>query len=167
MSGLGASTQPLSRQRFRQGGILSDVFVSRRVRILGCGFDPITELEAVKTILGWCDTQPRETHTIVTVNVAILMMMRSHQQLRDAVAQANLVVADGTPLIWASKWLSAKLPERVTGVDLMERLLREGARCNLRVFLLGTTQERLAVLTAVIRERFTGIQVVGSRNGYF
>jgi N-acetylglucosaminyldiphosphoundecaprenol N-acetyl-beta-D-mannosaminyltransferase len=104
---------------------------------------------------------------VVTVNVAILMMMRSNDKLAEAVRGADLIVADGTPLIWVSRWLGTPLPERVSGVDLMQCLLQAGAKHRLRVFLLGTTQQRLDTLIHVIDERYPGTQIVGARNGYF
>ena len=138
----------------------------RRIHILGCHFDVVTEAEAVDRILGWSNEPERRTHTVITVNVAILMMMRSNHKLTKAVANADLVVADGTPLVWASRWLNRRLPERVSGVDLMLRLL-EKAPQNSRVYLLGTTQERLESLVRTIKDRYPGVLVVGARNGYF
>jgi N-acetylglucosaminyldiphosphoundecaprenol N-acetyl-beta-D-mannosaminyltransferase len=49
----------------------------------------------------------------------------------------------------------------------MQRLLQVGARHHLRVFLLGTTQQRLDTLIAVIDQQYPGVSVVGARNGYF
>jgi N-acetylglucosaminyldiphosphoundecaprenol N-acetyl-beta-D-mannosaminyltransferase len=49
----------------------------------------------------------------------------------------------------------------------MRRLLEEGDRRGLRIFLLGTTQERLEVLERVIRARYPGVTIAGARNGYF
>src|SRR5258708_26140076 len=95
------------------------------------------------------------------------MMMRSNHKLAEAVKKADLVVADGTPLVWASSLLGTPLPERVSGVDLMQGLLQVGTKYNLRVFLLGTTQQRLDTLNKVIKERYPGVYVVGARNGYF
>lgn len=138
-----------------------------RSEVLGCIFDKVTAAEVLDLILDWRSNPERQTHTIVTVNVAILMLMRADPSLAKAVGNADLVVPDGTPIVWASRWLQARLPERVTGIDLMLRLLEEGAKRKLRIFLLGTTESRLRRVLEVIEQRYRGVEVVGARNGYF
>lgn len=158
---------------------------SDRIEILGCPFDAITEDATVKLVFDWISEgraggsgarngpsahrgEPeRKSHHIITVNVAILMMAKDDPKLQNAIDKADLVVVDGKPLVWTSKWLSAPVPEKVSGVDLMRRLLEEGDRRGLRIFLLGTTQERLEVLERVIRAKYPGVTIAGMRNGYF
>lgn len=138
-----------------------------RVDILGCPFDAITEDETVDLVFRWRDEAPRRSHHIVTVNVAILMMAREDPKLAHAIEKADLVVVDGTPLVWSSRWLGGELPERVSGADLMKRLLEVGNERKLSIYLLGTTQERLEVLERVIRAKYPYVRIVGSRNGFF
>ena len=94
--------------------------------IFGCHFHAVTEEQAIEQIFRWRDQPQRRSHTVITVNVAILMMMRDDPVLARAVERADLVVADGKPLVWTSRWLGAPLPDKVSGVDLMVRLLEEG-----------------------------------------
>ena len=148
--------------------------MSDRVDILGCKFDVVTERDAVELVFDWkarAATLPpeaqRKTHHIITVNVAILMMARSDPKLQNAIARADLVVVDGKPLVWSSRWLGAPVPERVSGVDLMRLLLEEGDRRGLSVYLLGTTQERLDALVHVIRRTYPNVVIAGARNGFF
>jgi len=137
------------------------------VEILNTRFHPVVMNDAVDLVFEWAKAPLRTLHSIVTINVALLMMCRSNAELAHAVEEADLVVADGMPLVWASHWLSPGLPERVAGVDLMELVLRKGASSGLRIFLLGTTQERLDVLQAKIRREYPGLIIAGARNGYF
>jgi len=148
-------------------GTDEDVNPAETVDLMGCRFDTVDLPTAVGRTLGWIDHPDRRSHTIVTVNVAILMMMRQDRQLTAAVRAADMVVADGVPLVWVSRWLGEPLPHRVTGVDLMLELLRVGSERGVSVFLLGTTQERLDVLVRVVAERYPGVRIAGSRNGYF
>jgi N-acetylglucosaminyldiphosphoundecaprenol N-acetyl-beta-D-mannosaminyltransferase len=105
--------------------------------------------------------------TVITLNAAVVTMLRGDPVLRAAVRSADLVLADGMPLVWAARWLGTPLPGRVTGVDLMTRLLDAGRARGLRVFLLGATQERLDRMVAVVGVRHPGVVVAGARNGYF
>jgi N-acetylglucosaminyldiphosphoundecaprenol N-acetyl-beta-D-mannosaminyltransferase len=138
-----------------------------RVDIMGCPFDAVTIDETVDRVFAWRNEAERKTHTIVTVNVAILMMMREDPRLTGAIDRADLVVIDGQPLVWTSRWLRSALPEKVSGVDLMQRLLAVGGDRRLSVYLLGTTQERLDALQRVIRERYPKVRIAGARNGFF
>jgi N-acetylglucosaminyldiphosphoundecaprenol N-acetyl-beta-D-mannosaminyltransferase len=143
---------------------------SNAVDLLGCRFHAVTQQDAVDQIFRWCDDPDRQTHTVITVNVAILMMMRSNPQLAHAIRRADLVVTDGMPLVWSSGWLGSPVPRRrpgTTGTDLMLSLLEAGGQRRLRVFLLGTTEERLTALKKVIAVRFPDVVLAGARNGYF
>jgi N-acetylglucosaminyldiphosphoundecaprenol N-acetyl-beta-D-mannosaminyltransferase len=141
--------------------------VTERVGLLGCTFDAITERETVDLVFSWRDAPERVSHHIITVNVAILMMAREDPNLARAIERADLVVVDGTPLVWSARWLGSPVPEKVSGVDLMRRLLEEGDTRGLSIFLLGTTQERLDVLEHVIRVTYPNVVIAGTRNGYF
>lgn len=138
-----------------------------RIDLLGCPFDSVTEAETVDLVFAWKNAPARASHHIVTVNVAILMMAREDEKLARAIENADLVVVDGKPLVWTSQWLGSAVPEKVSGVDLMRRLLEAGNQRGLSIFLLGTTQERLDVLERVIRAKYPKVVIAGTRNGYF
>lgn len=141
--------------------------MTRRIDLLGCPFDPITERDAIELVFAWKEAKERKTHHIVTVNVAILMMAKDDPKLAHAIEKADLVVVDGKPLVWTSRWLKAPVPEKVSGVDLMRSLLENGQERGLSVYLLGTTQERLDALERVIRARWPKVVIAGTRNGFF
>lgn len=138
-----------------------------RVTLLGCPFDAITEKATVELVFAWRDEPVRSSHHLVTVNVAILMMAKDEPKLAHAIERADLVVVDGKPLVWTADWLGAPVPEKVSGVDLMRSLLAAGNERGLSIYLLGTTQERLDVLTRVIRAEYPNVVIKGARNGYF
>ena len=92
-----------------------------RVRILNGSFDRITLTGAVEALVGMIGSGARGH--VATVNVAILMMMRSDPRLQAFVDQSALIVADGQPIVAASRWISSALPERVAGIDLLIALL--------------------------------------------
>jgi N-acetylglucosaminyldiphosphoundecaprenol N-acetyl-beta-D-mannosaminyltransferase len=108
------------------------------VRLLNGQFHPVRLDETVEIIC-------RRIHAgrrgyLCTVNVATLMMMRKSPRLQSFVDGAALVVADGMPLIWSSRILGCRLPERVTGVDLLERLCERAAREGFGIYLLGARE---------------------------
>jgi N-acetylglucosaminyldiphosphoundecaprenol N-acetyl-beta-D-mannosaminyltransferase len=133
---------------------------------MGCQIDAVTEQDAFEKCLEWSDDRD-QSRLIVPVNVAILMMMRRQSELRRAAAKSDLVVADGLPLVWASRLIGARLPGRVNGCDLMARLLADGGDHGLRVFFLGATEEVVTRLVELVRENHPRLKVAGYRNGYY
>lgn len=109
----------------------------------------------------------RERLTIGVVNAAKLVKMRSDRLLRDSVLGADLIVADGMAVVWASRTLGQHLPERVTGIDLFEGLLSLADRKNLSIYLLGAAAEVLDELVRRVRSRYPELRIVGQRDGYF
>ena len=66
-------------------------------------------------------------------------MMRHDREFALACRKAHLTVADGMPVVWAMRASGQPAPERVPGVDLMDRLLAAAAQQRLSVYFLGAT----------------------------
>jgi N-acetylglucosaminyldiphosphoundecaprenol N-acetyl-beta-D-mannosaminyltransferase len=105
------------------------------IAILGVSFDPMTLGSAVGRIEAMIDA--RRPRYVVTPNVDFLVQARHDSELRLILAQADLVLCDGKPLVWASAWLGNALPGRVAGSDLIPLLLARAEERGWRVFLLG------------------------------
>jgi N-acetylglucosaminyldiphosphoundecaprenol N-acetyl-beta-D-mannosaminyltransferase len=134
--------------------------------LFGLPFDRATMEEAVDACVGWC-LAPRATHTVITVNASHVCMMRRDADLRDACEAGDLVLADGMSVVWTFRLARAALPGRVTGCDLMGRLLEEAGRRKLRVYFLGARPAVVAALAASSQARWPGLVVAGLRDGYF
>jgi len=104
---------------------------------------------------------------IGVVNAAKLVNMHRDRALGASVLQADMILADGMSVVWACRLLGRRLPERVAGIDLMERMLERAAERGHRVFCLGATQEILDAATARMQERYPRLQIVGKHHGYF
>lgn len=137
----------------------------KKSRILNCEFASLTFIETVDAIAAMI--RRGERGYLCTVNVAILMMMRANARLRGFVDRAFLTVADGTPLVWASRVLGAPLPERVTGVDLVQHLCERAAREGNSVYLLGSTRENVEEVARRLRTSIPRLTIAGIDDGYF
>ena len=135
-----------------------------RAELLGLPFDRMTMQSAVERCLSWC-AGSRGAHTVITANAAILCLMRRDSELRQACLSGDLIVPDGMSVVWASRFAGVPLPERVSGVDLMARLLSEGSRRGLSAYFLGARREVVATLADACAR--TGLTVAGWRDGYF
>jgi N-acetylglucosaminyldiphosphoundecaprenol N-acetyl-beta-D-mannosaminyltransferase len=136
----------------------------KRAQILNATFDPLTLSQTADTAFRMLAS--RQRGWLATVNVAILMMMRSNKRLQRFVDHAALVVADGQPLVWCSRWLGPCLPERVTGVDLVNVICQRAAAEGKRVFLLGARHATVEKLASMLRARHSNLQIAFA-DGYF
>ena len=109
----------------------------------------------------------RQRTLIGVVNAAKVVAMNRDTALRESVLECDVIVADGQSVVWASRVLRRPLPERVTGIDLFERLLAIAERDHLSVYLLGATPEVLKVLRDHLRVAYPKLKIAGSRDGYF
>src|SRR5439155_21748859 len=100
------------------------------VELAGVGFHALTEEEAVARVRE--GLARGEGGRILTPNVDIL-----RQAPTEYAADATLVVADGMPLVWASRLAGTPLPERVAGSSLIWSLSRALAMDGRSAFLLG------------------------------
>lgn len=98
---------------------------------------------------------------VVTPNAQHIVLLESDASLREAYANADLVVADGAALLFAARLLGEKLRERVTGIDLFERLCGHAAKLGLRVFLLGGCPGSAERAAERLRQQFPPLCVAG------
>lgn len=132
--------------------------------VLNGTFDALTFDDTVDAIFAALGAGVRGW--VCTVNVATLMAMRSNAELQSFVDRALLVVADGQPIVWCSRLFGGRLPERVTGIDLIDALCRRAAAAGKRVYLLGSTPVLVAKTIERLRQRHPGLLVDGS-DGHF
>jgi N-acetylglucosaminyldiphosphoundecaprenol N-acetyl-beta-D-mannosaminyltransferase len=137
-----------------------------RTDLYDCPFDVVTSEQALERCLEWC-RGPRASHTLLTINAALLCMKRRDRELDGACRNADLVVADGVSVMWASRLLGDPLPQRIAGVDFMVRLLEAASQHCLKVFFLGAKQEVLDALVARTKRDYPNAEIAGVQNGYF
>jgi len=101
------------------------------------------------------------------VNVDQLVRTRRDPAFQRMVASSDLITADGTPVVWASRLLGRSLPERVPAIDLFEALLGLAAARGWGVYLLGARPEILEQAEDLYCCRHPGLRVVGRHHGYF
>ena len=73
----------------------------------------------------------------ITANTHYVMLTQQNPDVQAINAKAALILADGAPVVWASRWAESPLPERVAGSDLIFELSKEAARQGYRLFFVG------------------------------
>jgi N-acetylglucosaminyldiphosphoundecaprenol N-acetyl-beta-D-mannosaminyltransferase len=97
---------------------------------------------------------------VFTPNVDHVVNVEDDEAFARAYQRASLSVADGMPLVWASRLLGQPLPERVAGSDLLEPLLTLAAKKAWRVYFLGAGPGVAEKAATIAKERF-GTNIVG------
>jgi len=101
------------------------------------------------------------------LNVAKLVNCRKNAYLRKSLIEADIVLADGLPIVWLSTLIGNPLPERVGGIDIMYRLLERSTKKSYNVFFLGARQKVVQKAVQVIQTEYPGVRIAGYRDGYF
>ncbi len=120
----------------------------------------VTERQCVDFILEEIDAG--RGGVVVTPNLDHLRRCVRDRIFGSLVAEADLVVADGMPLVWASRLQKTPLPERVAGSNLISSLSKGAALRGKSIFLLGGAEGTAEKAAAILQERYPGLKVVGT-----
>lgn len=150
-----SSRCPESRSGRTTGG-------ERTVSLFGAHIAPLTMSEAVERILLWTRRRERCRY-VVTPNVDHCVMLAEQESFRRTYDAASLVLADGFPVVLASRLFGKPLPERVTGADLVPALFSAAtAGQPVSVYLLGAMPGVGQEAARRIKETWPHVRVVGT-----
>ena len=130
------------------------------VEFAGIQIHPLRFDEAVDSLMALAS---REGHDfVITVNVDHVVRLTRCPELRDLYATADLVVADGMPLVWASRMLGKPLPERVAGSDLFPALCDRAAKEGRSVFFLGGAKGAAQRAAEILVRQHPALKIAGT-----
>ena len=134
-----------------------------QIELFGCRIDRMRTPQAVARVYDLIARRNGTCQYVVTPNVDHVVMLEHHQALRRAYNDAALVLADGMPVVLASRLLGRGLPERVTGADLVPAMFAQAEqRGGLRVFLLGALPGVAPRAASNIVTRWPAVEIVGT-----
>lgn len=127
--------------------------------------DNLTMDEAVKKI----DELIQEDRSayVVTPNVDHIVQLEQGGELVNVYRNADLILADGKPLIWISKWYGTPIKEKISGSDLFPRLCALAAEKHYKIFFLGAAEGVASKAAENLKNRFPELQVVGTYSPSF
>ncbi len=105
--------------------------------------------------------EKNENKFIVTPNVDHLVRLDKDQELQGIYNNASLVLPDGVPILWASKFLGTPLKEKISGSDLFPRLCKIAAEKGYKLFFLGGREGAAEKAAEVLRVKHPSLQIVG------
>ncbi|MDW8318442.1 MAG: WecB/TagA/CpsF family glycosyltransferase [Anaerolineae bacterium] len=133
------------------------------VEILGVRVHAVTYAQTLDLMAAWI--AQRGPHQIATVNPEFVMAAQRDARFRSVLNAADLCVPDGVGLLWAARRLGYRLPERVTGSDLVPMAAERAAREGWRLFLLGAGPGVARRTAEILVRRNPGLAVVGVAEG--
>lgn len=131
-----------------------------RVTLAGAWVHSVTMAQALDAIAG--EARAGRGGWVVTPNLDILHKLVHDRAFAALVEPATLRLADGMPLVWASRVQGTPLPERVAGSDLIGALCGRAAAEGFGVFLLGGEPGTADEAAAELKRRHQGLRVVGT-----
>lgn len=135
------------------------------MEILGCRLDAIDAAEATTRILALA--RRSDAAQVVTLGTEMVVYAQRDARFRATVNSCALSLCDTVGLLAVARWRGAALRDRVTGVELVDRLCAGAAAAGLAVYFLGGASGVAADAAAILKARFPGLVVAGARDGFF
>ncbi len=99
---------------------------------------------------------------VVTPNVDHIIQLERGGELAEVYRNADLILTDGKPLVWISKWYGTPIKEKISGSDLFPKLCNLASKKGYKMFFLGAAEGVAAKAAENLEKRFPGLQVVGT-----
>jgi len=132
---------------------------------MGCYVDNLTMEETILKINEFILSKTPHQH--VVLNADKIVKANRNPQLLEIINNCDLINADGASVVLASKLLKKPLKERVTGIDLFEKLIEKAAFEGWKVFLLGAREEIIVKIISILRQKYPNLNIVDYCNGYW
>ena len=134
-------------------------------KFLNIPIDALTMIETLEKVDSAITLNKQIHHTVV--NAGKVVLMQTDKELEKSVVEADIINADGKAIVWAANLLGHKLPERVSGIDLMEQLVLRSFEKGYKCFFFGATEEVVTKLVNIYKMQYSEDMIAGYRNGYF
>lgn len=142
---------------------------SGTVTIGGLPIAVLSRSEAALWMLMEADRRPRGQRPLylTSANGEVIARAREDEELRRLILSADQIVADGQPMVWASRIrCRTPLPERVATTDLFHDVARLAELTGHSFYLLGATPEENRRAVANVRRLYPQLNIVGASDGY-
>ncbi len=104
---------------------------------------------------------------IYTLSALSFLEAYHNRAFREAVAKAQMLLADGSGAVWGYQQLLRLSPERIAGIDFIDELCRVCATHGQSVYALGSAPGVALLATKALQQRFPELRIAGSRDGYW
>ncbi len=106
-------------------------------------------------------------HIVVTADASSIMIAKSDPGFLQIINSASLVTPDGAGLLWAAKRLAKPFIERVSGVDLVDKICEIASKEGLGVYFFGASPGTAGLAAENLKKKHPGMKIAGVRHGFF
>lgn len=99
---------------------------------------------------------------VVTPNVDHIVQLERDEELKRVYENASLILADGKPLIWISKFYKTPIKEKISGSDLFPKVCDLAAKKGFTIYLLGAAEGVAAKAAKNLMQKYKGLNIVGT-----
>ena len=139
--------------------------MDKKIDFLGIPIDALTMQETINKIENTILCNRQIHHSVV--NAGKIVLMQNDETLNKSVLEADLINADGQAVVWAARLLGKRIPERVAGIDLMEKLITVSAKKKYKCFFLGAEENEVAKVVEKYSSLYSDDIIAGYLNGYY
>lgn len=139
--------------------------IRRRISLFSIPVDVLTMNETLGLVEEAIAKKQLIHHTVI--NAGKVSLMQRDEQLHKSVVEADVINADGMPIVWASRLAGKPLPERVNGTNLMEKLIELSHHKGYKIFFFGAKEEVVKRVVERYSKEYSPEIIAGYRNGYF
>ena len=131
-----------------------------RIKFMNTNIDNLTMAETLHEIDKLI--QKKNCSYVVTPNVDHIVRLEKDKELQKVYKNASLILTDGKPLIWISKWYKTPIKEKISGSDLFPRVCQLAANKNYTMYLLGAAEGVADTATRNLMKKYPGLNIVGT-----
>lgn len=131
-----------------------------RIKFMNTDIDNLTMAETLNEIDKLI--QKKNCSYVVTPNVDHIVRLEKDVELQKVYKNASLILTDGKPLIWISKWYKTPIKEKISGSDLFPKVCELAANKNYTMYLLGAAEGVADTAAKNLMKKYPGLNVVGT-----
>lgn len=131
-----------------------------RIKFMNTNIDNLTMAETLNEIDKLI--QKKNCSYVVTPNVDHIVRLEKDKELQKVYKNASLILTDGKPLIWISKWYKTPIKEKISGSDLFPRVCQLAANKNYTMYLLGAAEGVADIAAKNLMNKYPGLNIVGT-----
>ena len=141
------------------------IIMNNKIHLLDIPIDAITMQETLQKVEGAIISNQHIHHTVV--NAGKMVLIQKDKELEKSVLEADIINADGQAIVWAAKLLGNNIPERVSGIDLMEKLVLLSHEKGYKCFFFGARHEVVTKVIDNYKLKYSQDIIAGYRDGYY
>lgn len=131
-----------------------------RIKFMNTDIDNLTMAETLNEIDKLI--QKKNCSYVVTPNVDHIVRLEKDEELQKVYKNASLILTDGKPLIWISKWYKTPIKEKISGSDLFPRVCQLAANKNYTMYLLGAAEGVADTAAKNLMKKYPELNIVGT-----